>query len=72
MNSHRCPACGYALGGEVKDIDLGKKRETEEMPEVRDPEYQLPVYRGEKAAEESKQPDFATALRRRRVRRGSP
>jgi hypothetical protein len=44
---------GFAKGGKVPtDADLGKKREAE-LP-VMEPEYQLPVYRGETAAAQDK------------------
>lgn len=73
----KCPHCGgsgYADGGEIPDVELGEKRETETGVEVSDPGYQLNVYRGEnakaKAAAEKAQRDaeFAAALKRKRAR----
>lgn len=80
MSSHttKCPACGYALGGEIPDADLGEKKEADTGVEISDPDYQLPVYEGENAkakAEEAarakSQDEFAMALKRRN-RRGTP
>ncbi len=76
--SRKCPACGFALGGEIpRDADLGPKKDAE-LPAIDDPEYQLDVYRGENAkrkAEEAaakkaaEQAQFAQALKRRSTRR---
>ena len=69
-----CPACGYALGGEIPDPGLGPKRERD-MPAIDDPEMQLDVCRGENAkakkaeTEEKAKAELAEALRRRRARR---
>lgn len=73
--AHRCPACGYAIGGEVPVADLGRKRDVE-LPEVDDPDYQLDVYRGETAKERDEEKrneknteaDFAAAIKRRKAR----
>lgn len=72
-----CPHCGrgtgYADGGEIPDSDLGRKPDAVDTGiAINDPDYQLPVYRGENAKAEAQvkqrqeDADFAQAVSRQR------